>query len=113
MQNATIRESIKAAFRRLRKLGYEAHMDWWCCQTCGCAALKAGTVNYVFYHDQDAAAFGRDGNLGGDRGGLYLAWGGDGNVIRSALEDEGLSVEWNGKDDQCIVVTGRKSDATL
>jgi Domain of unknown function (DUF6891) len=79
--------------------GYFARANWWCCQTCGVAAIPNDFVNYVFYHEQDAHKLREEGRL-------LLAWGGDGNLIVKVLQEHGLDVEWDGSDRHRILITG-------
>jgi hypothetical protein len=91
---------ISNAFKNLRKNGWFARMSFWCCQSCGCAAVPEGFNNkFVFYHKQDAEAFDREGNLGGkNKRTMYLTHGegGDANEIVKALNNHGLNTDWNG-----------------
>ncbi len=53
------RDKLEAAFTELRGKGFEAHARFWCCQSCGCAALEEDVPKYIFWHDQDdVRAFG-------------------------------------------------------
>lgn len=90
-----MQDKIKKAFSALRKSGYECHMNWKCCQSCGCAAIK-NEKKYVFYHAQDAERM--------SNGYVYLSFGGNGHEIARAMERAGLKVEWDGTDDQRIKV---------
>jgi hypothetical protein len=92
----TDRDRIAAAFKALRKQGFETHMNWQCCQSCGGAALRDGTSRWAFYHRQDATGFNRDGNI---RDAVHIAFGAtveDGQAIQKALTDAGLRVAWDG-----------------
>lgn len=127
-----ILNKLQKAFALLRERGYAAYPDpkatdpearrikkgFWCCQSCGCAALPEGTTNYVFYHQQDAeglkealdllernrysSRYGYDKDKAHERVGLHLAWGGDGNEIRRCLMEAGLAVTWDGKEETRI-----------
>lgn len=98
----TDRDRIAAAFVALRADGYFADGPWQCCQTCGWAAVpEEHEERAVFYHDQDAAAFGPDGNL---TDWLYLAWHGDGARIRAAFDAVGQPTVWDGSDATRIAV---------
>jgi len=115
------RNRISNAFKELRKLGYFSRMNFWCCQSCGCAAVPDKYKNkFVFFHKQDSESFGVDGNIGGEhrsswRGGnksdsMYMSHGegGDGNEIVFFLNKHGLDASWNGDNDQRILVKHRK-----
>lgn len=70
----------------------------WCCSTCGWAAIPDDNAAKVcFYHEQD-----RDGMLEGHH--MYLAWAGDGHLIKKVLEQHGLTVEWSGTNTERIRV---------
>jgi hypothetical protein len=93
-----IHRSLDRGFRALRERGYFAKQNWKCCQSCGCHAVPDEFAQrYIFYHAQDA-----DGLR--ERGETYLAWAGDGHEIVEAFRAEGLRVEWNGSQDQRILV---------
>ena len=87
---------IGNAFRELRKRGYFARKNFWCCQSCAWAAVPEGAEKVVFYHGQD--------NDDIPSGKIHLAWDGSGAEIKMVLENAGLYVEWNGKEDTRIVV---------
>jgi len=101
--NATaseIRKRLSSAFRELRRSGYFARSNFWCCQSCAWSAVpeeKAKTA--VFYHQQDADGLSRTGEL-------YLAWSGNAELILATLSRNGLSHVWDGSPDTRIQVTG-------
>ena len=39
MNTMNDRKRISLAFKELRKRGWFARMNFWCCQTCGCSAV--------------------------------------------------------------------------
>lgn len=87
------------AFRALRKAGYFARQNFWCCQTCGWGAVPEGkTEKVVFYHNQDAERK-REGKP------FHLAWAGDGAEICRILSEHGVTTEWNGSTDTRILVS--------
>jgi hypothetical protein len=89
---------LTKAFDELRKHGYFAKEDFWCCQTCGWAAIPDEQADKaVFYHNQDTERLQETGEL-------YLCWSGDGQEIKTILEAEGLTVEWDGTDNTRILV---------
>jgi hypothetical protein len=51
----SLRDRIGAAFDELKEDGYFAEMDWWCCQSCGVAAIPEAFAERYVFHDQDAA----------------------------------------------------------
>ena len=89
---------VNKGFQKLRKLGYVAHQDFWCCSSCGWAALTDEEAEKaVFYHHQDKQSMLETGKL-------YLAWLGDGNEIVKVFKDLGLNVEWNGSERVRILI---------
>ena len=110
-------EKITKAFKALRKKGWFARKNFWCCQTCGCAAVPHEYFNkFVFYHNQDAEAlkeiWGKKcrGNI--SDGGLYLTHGegGNGKEICNALVNAGLTVEWDESNDTRILVKHNETE---
>lgn len=87
------KEKVNKAFRDLRKIGYFAKQNVGDCQSCGWAEVNSQTEleKIVFYHDQDAESWNKNGEL--DRK-LYLAWVGDGYEVVAVLEKNDLKVEW-------------------
>lgn len=93
-----INAKLTAAFRVLRKEGYFARKNFWCCQSCAWAAVpEEKAAKAVFYHKQDADML-RTSNA------VYLAWAGNGKEIVSILESNGLCVTWDGSDNSRILV---------
>lgn len=97
-----IRDRVQGAYKVLRKKGYRCRSNFWCCQTCGWADISTDKdgkplvgedeeLKAVFWHNQDTSS----AKMGGQ---LYLAWGGDGEEIVAALEEQGLEVEWDGSE---------------
>lgn len=89
-------EKLTKAFRDLRKAGYYAKQNFYCCQSCGWNAIPEDMKDkVVFYHDQDAEIL----EVYGD---CYLSWNGDGNEIVRILESNGIKTEWDGTEFQRI-----------
>jgi hypothetical protein len=85
-----VREGLKRAFKELRRRGYFARANFWCCQTCGVNAVPEDKAHkYVFYHAQD------NDHLN-EHGVCHLNWGGDPEEIKFICEACGLKVKWNG-----------------
>ena len=100
-----IARRIDEAFAALRDEGFFAKAHHTCCQSCGTAEIPEGKEDaYVFYHMQDAEHLK-------DAGVCYLAWGGCGQTICTALREAGLEVDWNGSEHTRIKVTGLASSA--
>lgn len=113
-------EKITKAFKELRKKGWFARKSFWCCQSCGCAAVPNEYNNkFVFYHKQDADAiktrrsryYGRMSNVVAQVGdimdrGMYMTHGegGDGKEVVNALIAAGLNVEWDESNNTRILV---------
>ena len=90
---------LSLAFKDLRKHGYFARQNFMCCQSCGWAAVPEGKEEkVVFFHNQDNEE--RKKGLP-----LYLAWSGDGEIIKSVFEHHGIDVEWNGSESTRIRVS--------
>ena len=95
-----IARRIDDAFAALRQQGFFAKAHHTCCQSCGLSEIPEDKENaYVFYHMQDADYLKEDGIC-------YLAWGGCGQTICSALREEGLEVDWDGSEHTRIKVSG-------
>jgi hypothetical protein len=78
---------LTRAFATLRKQGYFARQNFWCCQSCGWYAVPSGRADHaVFYSQQDKASMDATGVV-------YLSWSGSPEAIRQALEAQGLVVE--------------------
>lgn len=105
MTTGSAKQRLDRAFQELRvSHRFIAEADWQCCNTCGVAALPAGTEDFVFYHRQALD------NLV-DTGGCYLNWGGRLETIRTALERQGLFVGHDGSEAKKIFVTLQDSKA--
>jgi hypothetical protein len=89
---------ITEAFKELRKLGYFARQNFWCCQSCAWAAVPENKSDkVVFYHKQDT-----EGLKG--RGRCHLAWSGDGHEICRVLNRHGITTEWEGDSNKRILM---------
>ena len=98
-----IARRIDDAFSALRQQGFFAKAHHTCCQSCGLANIPEDKkMAYVFYHMQDAEGLKQDGVC-------YLAWGGCGQTICTALRDQHLEVDWDGSEHIRIAVTGLAS----
>ena len=91
--------NLTKAFKALRKKGYFARQNFWCCQSGAWSAMTDEQANKtVFYHRQDADDLR-------DSGTCHLAWSGNGQEIVDVLKENGVEVEWNGSDSQRILIT--------
>ena len=75
--------NLNQAFKELRKLGYFARQDFWCCQSCAWAAVPVDKKKVVFYHNQAAADLEKYGEC-------FLCWTGDRDEIAEVLERNGV-----------------------
>lgn len=108
----TDKKAFNVVFKELRKEGFVARQNYWCCQSCAWSALDSDyegltdDSDIVFYHGQDAEAF--DGQHLKERG-IYLAWSGNGNKIKEVFERHGFKVEWDGGEHTRIRILPRES----
>ncbi|WP_042381450.1 DUF6891 domain-containing protein [Streptacidiphilus melanogenes] len=105
-------ERLSRAFEALDDAGITARENFTCCRNCGHSEIAAEGApdrrGFVYFHSQ-----GTDSVARGD--GLRLLYGGfDGSAetttavgreVRSALEEVGLPVDWNGSPERTIIVT--------
>jgi hypothetical protein len=98
----TTMTNLSKAFAELRKKGYFARQNFWCCQTCGWAALTDEQAERaVFYNEQDYADYKRGQDV-------YLSWAGDGEFISQILTKHKLELEWDRSPSKRIMIK-RKS----
>lgn len=91
-----VKESkLTRAFKALRKAGYFARQNFWCCSTCGWADVPDGVDKVVFYHAQDNA----DRKKGEP---FYVAWSGDGHEICRIFQEAGITTTWEGSEHKRI-----------
>lgn len=106
-----IKGKVREAFKDLREQGYVALMSLPCCMTCSLEYLRSEKGvkqgdDYAFYHQQDAKAFDRAGELSCP---LHIRWGGQPGAIIEALSSHGLTVRWDGSAGKTIQVLGHAS----
>lgn len=93
------KQNLNKAFTELRREGYFAKQNFWCCQTCAWADVPdKKSEKVVFYHRQDTATLRALGTC-------YLAWAGDGKQITEILKKHEIAVEWDGSKDSRIKIT--------
>lgn len=113
-RNAAVKEKLRVAFRRLRREGFIARQSFQCCMGCALSeldsvlALSPEKRGAVYFHRQDAEAFGRRG----DHVGLHVRFTGRADdeagmlaaaaAAVAAFADAGFSPEWSGDPDQTI-----------
>lgn len=109
------KDEVTQLFRFFRKRGWFARQNYWCCMSCGCAALEEDLKDrdrWVFYHQQDADAFNGRGVLTKK---LYLAFGDDkGNPKKTKMLGQellelirvggGMRAEWDGNPNTRIAI---------
>ena len=92
---------ISRGFAQLRKDGYFARQNFWCCNSCAWAAMtEEQGQKAVFYHMQEARSFKETGNV-------YLAWSGDGEHIVNTFLKIGMNrrdIEWDGTPNRKILL---------
>jgi len=99
MKIMTGKEALKKAFVNLRKAGYFARMNFWCCTSCAAAAVPEDkSEKAVYYHSQDKEGLDKNGEV-------YLGWAGDASEIIGILTKMGLWVQWEGTKDNKILVS--------
>lgn len=87
---------LTKAFKALRKAGYFAKQNFWCCQTCGWADVPDGREDkVVFYHAQD-----NDDKVQGLP--FHVAWSGDGHEICRIFNENGITTNWDGSENKRI-----------
>lgn len=88
---------LNKSFRDLRKQGYFAKQNFWCCNSCGWGAMtQEESKKAVFYHEQEAS------NKSADV--LYLSWSGDANEIMRVFNLNNIFTSWNGDSDTKIII---------
>lgn len=94
-----VQKRIKVAFQALHEDGYFTAMKFWCCQTCGRAAIpEENSEKFVFYHESDHAGLMEYGEC-------YLVWEGDGLEICRRLTEAKLGVNWDQEPSSRILVS--------
>lgn len=111
-------DKIDSAFSALEIKGIVARQNFACCQNCGNAEIgdeieefskRKEPIGYVFFHEQDTESVIETGTLYfsfGALGGTDEEALGIGENIRDTLQQQGLTVNWNGSLDRRICITG-------
>ena len=92
---------LAVAFRNLRKAGYLAKRNFWCCGSCGVSAIER---NYPKYQNRYVFASKQSESDLRNRGVLRVDWAGLGVEIVRLIEEAGLVVEWSGNSEQRICI---------
>lgn len=88
-----LKEKLNDFFNEMRKYGYTAKQNFWCCQNCAWNALSdKESKKVVFYHQQDNDDIKEFGFV-------FIAWKGNGKFIEKNAIACGLDVDWNGRKD--------------
>ena len=91
---------ITRAFQKLRKHGYFAEKNWYCCQTCAVDAVpEENAEKYVVY------CGGYDAECLKESGSTFLSWAGDDKFICDTLKEAGLKVDHDGSTKRRIWIT--------
>lgn len=109
---------VDAAFKTLRQNGYIALHRFMCCRVCGWQAINeridmrvqlGGEVinGAVFYHDQAWETANSGGNLYLHHKGYFKSDLAAASEICAALRDAGLTVTWDGRPSQMIVINNQ------
>jgi len=80
---------LNRLFKELRKQGYFARQNFWCCDTCATSEIYK-EKDYVFYNQQAGDRLKRCG----DR--VMIAFRGDATEICNIARKEGFITNWNG-----------------
>lgn len=113
------RNGVKEAFQELRRLGYLARMNFWCCSTCAGYALgqmwdkKPTKKGAIYFHRQNEEYYWESGRLHihyfggrtGDNGEEATRKTKEvGEAIVNTLVKRGITYRWNGSSDRAIEV---------
>jgi hypothetical protein len=91
-------KNLTKAFQALRKKGYFAKQNFWCCSSCGWFGVpKDNEKKVVFYHNQD-----NDDKKKGKP--FHIAWAGDANEIMETFKENGVETSWTGSPAQRILI---------
>lgn len=97
----TDRERVNRALRNLRNGGFFTRIAWRRAYDDAWDEARSHE-NVVFYRKEgDVESFDENGRL---KGVLYLQWNGDVRKIIRALRSQGLNVDWNGSEKDCIFI---------
>lgn len=92
------KEKLNAAFEELKKIGYFAEQDFWCCNTCALADIPNDVNKFVFYHKQAADELKNCSEC-------HIGWDGDGKEICAVFEKHGITTQWDGDPNRKILIT--------
>lgn len=103
-------EALQVAFTKLNEMGIIAKHHYWCCGSCGVAAIDVptkpdGTIGYCFYHQQAAEQAAQSGILSIHYGDTYvdspdatrkIISCGVAYAIVETLQESGIEAIWDG-----------------
>lgn len=95
---------LNVFFSLMRKDGFVAKQNYQCCQSCGWTAIADAyptATNIIFYHKQDTEDIYSHLQM-------YLAWRGDAKTIIKNAEIAKLDVNWNGSNEERILLQPRQ-----
>lgn len=76
---------LDKAFKELKKMGFLALQDHWCCKSCGCGDLE-DSKKWCFFHRQDLETIFEG------KGSCYLTFGGSNNCIDKKVIEIGNEI---------------------
>ena len=106
LERTITREDLRKAFVQLRRNGFFARMNFWCCMSCACAAIPDEATKYVYFHNQNNERLVSSGEC-------YLGWGADssdadfdriGLEIIETLNAHGIDCMWTGNSGRKIMI---------
>ena len=113
---------LTAAFEDLNSQNIIAYEDFWCCQSCGCAALKQETIARIvegepiigiaFYHAQDAEDMKRIGKFCIAFSGVAAPDAQIAQTVVDTLTRYGVQASWCGDTSKRVMVSLTKVTAS-
>jgi hypothetical protein len=103
----TDRGRVSRAFAALRRKGYSAQTDFFCCRPCGWNAVPDDQADKAVFYDacQRESVFEDSRTLSYP---LWLSWSGDPAEIINTIAAHRLIAHWSGDPDHCIAVLTQK-----
>lgn len=78
---------ITKAFKELRRNGYFAKQNFWCCSTCGWSEIPENNLNKAVFINCGIMNDLRE------NGHAYIRWAGDRKFVEEILRKAGLSIK--------------------
>ena len=100
---------LSSAFSTLRKEGFVAKENFWCCKYCAWEHLKdfPNNTNIVFYSKSESSMAFSSKEI---KNILNLNWRGDANRIIEVLNENGFDVTWDNDSNSCIQILPNEFD---